>query len=86
LHLLDAADQHARIDAERPADQGQHDDAADAEAPRPAGDAHATAAAILDVGGGPEIFPAHLVFLRRPDEARSRRQVKRDDPAEFREG
>jgi hypothetical protein len=61
-----AADQHPRIDAERPADQAEHHDGADAQAA--AADRHPEttaraaalfAAAILDVAALLQIFPAH---------------------------
>ena len=45
VHDLGAADQDARIDAERPADQAEHDDGSDAEAAAPDRDTDAAAAA-----------------------------------------
>ncbi len=62
-----AADQHPRVDAERPADQAEHHDGADAQAaaadrhPETAAIAAAAlfAAAVLDVVALVQIFPAH---------------------------
>jgi hypothetical protein len=62
-----AADQHPRIDAERPADQAEHHDGADAQAaaadrhPETAAKTAAAlfAAAVLDVAALVQIFPAH---------------------------
>jgi hypothetical protein len=68
-HHLSPADQDARVDAERPADDPEHHHGADAEA---AADrqseptAAALAAPVLDIGGGAEIFPAHRSVLRNP--------------------
>ena len=78
---LGAADQEARIDAERPADDAEHDDGADAE---PAAAAHreaetaASAAARRHRRGDPrccrlrQIIPAHQFLLSAPLDSRRR--------------
>src|SRR5262245_30963749 len=68
-HHLGAADQEARIDAERPADEAEHHDGADPQAAGAARHAEAAApaagiafvAAILDVVAAAEILPAHYL-------------------------
>jgi hypothetical protein len=63
---LGAADQKARIDAERPADQAEHHHGADAET---SGAAETAAAAttsavthVVDIVASTEIIPAHLTI------------------------
>ena len=57
---LGAADQDARIDAERPADEAEDDDGADAEAAAPARDAPMPRRSST-FSEDPEVFPAHGV-------------------------
>src|SRR5579862_2864002 len=57
-----AVDEDARIDAERPADQAENEDRADAEAVRATGHGEAAvarAAIVLDIAGATEFIPTH---------------------------
>src|SRR5262249_40462075 len=90
---LGAADQQARIDAERPPDEPEHDDGADPQASGADRHAHAAAAAafvapILDVVAAAEILPAHLPLpyratafspTDRRKSTRSRKSARRGD-------
>ena len=67
-HHFGAADQDARIDAERPADQAEHDHGADAE-PAAAdrntetaatAEAAAAIAVVLDIVAAAKVIPTHL--------------------------
>ena len=66
-HHFGAADEDRRVDAERPAQQAEHDDGADAELAAPdsetgsTAEAAAFATAVLDVLGSPQIVPPHSV-------------------------
>src|SRR5664279_5108312 len=67
-----AADQHARIDAGRPADQPELDHGSNAEAAAPAGYTETTAAEsatgaaiVLDILAAAEIIPTHSICLRK---------------------
>ena len=71
VHHLGAADQDARVDAERPTDQAEHDDGSDAQAAAPDRDTDAAAAvaavfttAVFDVVAAAEIVPTHREFLQ----------------------
>ena len=73
---LGAADQQARIDAERPADEAEHHDGADRQPaaahgqppkpPPPAAATAALAATILDIAAFRQIFQAHAFLLAVP--------------------
>ena len=68
---LGPADQHAWIDAERPADQAEHDDSSNTEPAAPDRKTDTTAAAkpaavtpaVLDIVAAAEIIPTHREFL-----------------------
>ena len=71
VHHLGAADEDARIDAERPADQAEHDDCSDAEAAAPDRNTDAATAetavvtsTVFDVVAAAEIVPTHREFLQ----------------------
>jgi hypothetical protein len=71
VHHLGAADQDARVDAERPTDQAEHDDGSDAQAAAPDRNTDAAAAvaavfttAVFDVVAAAEIVPTHREFLQ----------------------
>ena len=86
-----AADQHARIDAERPADQAEHDHGADAEpaaadrkAETAAAEAAAVTAIVLDIVAAAEIIPAHSKRLPNVRRDHCRSALLASNPAPFR--
>jgi hypothetical protein len=72
VHHLGAADEDARIDAERPTNQAEHDDCSDSEAAAPDRDTDASASTetavvtstVFNVVAAAEIVPTHREFLQ----------------------
>src|SRR5262249_50655895 len=76
LQDLRAANQNSRIDAERPAEQAEHDDRSDPESasrkPHAAtAKSAATAAVVLDIFASTEIIPAHETLPNRSEDQNS---------------
>src|SRR5215468_10796307 len=84
VHDLGAADQDARIDAERPAEQAENDDGSDPDAAAADRDAHTAAAEatfvaarVLDIVAAAKIIPTHDGFS---EDCRNNRRTARARP------